>query len=106
MNADASNNIFSPFDYATPWLQLDEFPVTKWGPADTPHRRERRCRSMMRADWSRVTLTTTTTSVCSTTGYITPKDMLAGPQREIHEERDRKLEAARKMRKAHRWQAA
>jgi len=42
----------------------------------------------------------------SATGYITPKDMLAGRQREIHEERDRKLEAARKMRKDHRQQAA
>jgi hypothetical protein len=35
----------------------------------------------------------------SATGYITPKDMLAGRQKEIHAERDRKLEAARKMRK-------
>jgi hypothetical protein len=32
--------------------------------------------------------------------------MLAGRQREIHEERDRKLEAAREMRKDHRQQAA
>lgn len=31
----------------------------------------------------------------SATGYITPKDMLAGRQQEIHAERDRKLEAAR-----------
>jgi hypothetical protein len=30
----------------------------------------------------------------SAIGYITPKDMLAGRQREIHAERDRKLEAA------------
>ena len=37
---------------------------------------------------------------------IAPKDMLAGRRREIHEERDRKLEAARKMRKDHRRQAA
>jgi hypothetical protein len=28
--------------------------------------------------------------------YITPKDMLAGRQQEIHAERDRKLEVARK----------
>jgi len=42
----------------------------------------------------------------SATGYITPKDMLAGRQQEIHAERDRKLEAARKMRKDHRQQAA
>lgn len=31
-------------------------------------------------------------------GYIAPKDMLAGRQKEIHAERDRKLEAARKQR--------
>ena len=31
----------------------------------------------------------------SATGYITPKDMLAGRQQEIHAGRDRKLEAAR-----------
>ncbi len=42
----------------------------------------------------------------SATGYITPKDMLAGRQQEIHAERDRKLEAARKMRKDRRQQAA
>jgi transposase InsO family protein len=34
----------------------------------------------------------------SATGYITPKDMLPGRQQEIHAERDRKLEAARKQR--------
>src|SRR5499425_3753048 len=33
----------------------------------------------------------------SATGYITPKDMLAGRQREIHAERDQKLEKARKQ---------
>jgi hypothetical protein len=38
----------------------------------------------------------------SATGYITPKDMLAGRQQEIHAERDRKLEEARKMRKGRR----
>ena len=32
----------------------------------------------------------------SATGYITPKDMLAGRQQEIQAERDRKLEQARK----------
>jgi transposase InsO family protein len=31
----------------------------------------------------------------SAIGYITPKDMLAGRQQEIHAERDRKLEEAR-----------
>src|SRR5262249_37884722 len=30
-------------------------------------------------------------------GYITPKDMVAGRQQEIHAERDRKLEEARKQ---------
>ena len=34
----------------------------------------------------------------SAIGYITPKDMLAGRQQEIHAERDRKLEEARKQR--------
>ena len=42
----------------------------------------------------------------SATGYITPKDILAGCQREIHAERDRKLEAARKQRQIRRQQAA
>ena len=36
----------------------------------------------------------------------TPKDMLAGRQAEIHTERDRKLEAARKQRRDRRQQAA
>ena len=42
----------------------------------------------------------------SATGYITPKDMLAGRQRDIHAERDRKLEAARNQRQIRRQQAA
>ena len=42
----------------------------------------------------------------SATGYITPKDMLAGRQQEIHAESDRKLEAARKQRQVRRQQAA
>ena len=42
----------------------------------------------------------------SATGYITPKDMLAGRQQEIHAERDRKLEAARKQRQIRRQRAA
>ena len=42
----------------------------------------------------------------SATGYITPKDMLAGRQQEIHTERNRKLEAARKQRQIRRKQAA
>ena len=42
----------------------------------------------------------------SATGYITPKDMLAGRQQEIHAERDRELEQARKQRQIRRQQAA
>ena len=42
----------------------------------------------------------------SATGYITPKDILAGRQHEIHAERDRKLEAARKQRQIRRQPAA
>src|SRR3979409_1833645 len=40
----------------------------------------------------------------SAIGYITPKDMLAGRQQEIHAERDRKLEEARKQRQIRRQQ--
>ncbi len=39
-------------------------------------------------------------------GYITPKDMLAWRQQEIHAERDRKLEVARKQRQIRRQQGA
>lgn len=39
-------------------------------------------------------------------GYITPKDMLAGRQAEIHAQRDRKLEEARKQRQIRRQKAA
>ena len=42
----------------------------------------------------------------SAIGYITPKDMLAGQQQEIHAERDRKLEAARELRKNRRQRVA
>ena len=42
----------------------------------------------------------------SAVGYITPKDMLAGRQQEIHAERDRKLEAARQQRQIRRQSAA
>ena len=41
----------------------------------------------------------------SATGYITPKDMLAGRQQDIHAERERKLEAVRKQRQIRRKQA-
>ena len=42
----------------------------------------------------------------SAMGCITPKDMLAGRQQEIHAERVRKLEDARKQRQIRRQQAA
>ena len=42
----------------------------------------------------------------SAIGYVTPKDMLAGRQVEIHTERDRKLEAARQQRQSRRQQSA
>jgi putative transposase len=42
----------------------------------------------------------------SATGYVTPNDMLAGRQVEIHAERDRKLEAARQQRHRHHQQVA
>ena len=41
----------------------------------------------------------------SATGYITPKDVLAGRQQEIYADRDRKLDAARQQRQSHRQQA-
>jgi len=41
----------------------------------------------------------------SAIGYITPKDMLAGCQQEIHSERDRRLVAARQQRQIRRRQA-
>ena len=42
----------------------------------------------------------------SAIGYITPKDMLAGRQQEIHAERDRNLVEARKQRQIRRQRAA
>ena len=42
----------------------------------------------------------------SATGYIRPKDVLAGRQQDIHTERDRKLEAAGQQRRSHHQQAA
>jgi len=42
----------------------------------------------------------------SAIGYVTPKDMLAVRQVEIHTERNRKLEAARQQRQRRRQQAA
>jgi hypothetical protein len=42
----------------------------------------------------------------SAVGYITLNDMLAGRQQEIHAERDRMLEAARKQRQIRRQSAA
>src|ERR1019366_1371459 len=42
----------------------------------------------------------------SAIGYVTPQDMLAGRQAEIHAARDRKLEEARRQRQLRRRQAA
>ena len=42
----------------------------------------------------------------SAIGFITPVDMLAGRQKEIHAARDRKLEEARQQRQKRRQQAA
>ena len=42
----------------------------------------------------------------SATGYITPKDVLAERQQEIHRERDRRLEAARQERQTRRQEGA
>jgi hypothetical protein len=41
----------------------------------------------------------------SAIGYVTPQDMLAGRQAEIHAARDRKLEEARRQRQLRRQQA-
>ena len=40
----------------------------------------------------------------SAIGYVTPKDMLLGRQAEIHAERDRKLDEARRLRQLRRQQ--
>jgi len=42
----------------------------------------------------------------SAVGYVTPQDMLAGRQAEIHAARDRKLEQARRLRQLRRQQAS
>src|SRR5271167_1263947 len=42
----------------------------------------------------------------SAIGYVTPQDMLLGRQAEIHAERDRKLEQARRLRQLRRQQPA
>ena len=42
----------------------------------------------------------------SAIGYVTPQDMLAGRQAEVHAARDRKLEEARRQRQLRRQQAA
>jgi putative transposase len=61
----------------------------------------------MHGGWWRATSSiTTTVRLNSAVGYITPKDMLAGRQQEIHAERDRKLDAARKQRQIRPQQAA
>jgi len=42
----------------------------------------------------------------SAIGYVTPKDMLEGKQKQIHTQRDLKLEVARQSRQLRRQQAA
>ncbi|HZM09352.1 MAG TPA: integrase core domain-containing protein [Candidatus Limnocylindrales bacterium] len=42
----------------------------------------------------------------SVIGYVTPQDMLLGRHAEIHAERDRKLEQARRLRQLRRQQVA
>jgi len=42
----------------------------------------------------------------SAIGFVTPANMLAGRQKQIHDARDRKLEEARRQRQLHRQQAA
>ena len=42
----------------------------------------------------------------SAIGYITPKGMLTGRQQEVHADRDRELEAARRPRQIRRQSAA
>jgi hypothetical protein len=66
------------------------------------HQEQTRCA----ASWSRATWGITNVRLNGATGYITPKDVLAGRQQEIHAERDRKLEAARQQHQSHRHQAA
>ena len=48
--------------------------------------------------WRATSSITNNVRLNSAVGYITPKDMLAGRQREIHAEGDRKLKVARKLR--------
>ena len=61
----------------------------------------------MRSGWWRATWNITNdVRLNSAIGYITPKDMLAGRQQEMHAERDRKLEEARKQRQIRRRQIA
>jgi hypothetical protein len=53
--------------------------------------------------WFKVMLIITTAYAI---GYVTPVDMLAGRQAEIHAVRDRKLEQARQQRQLRRQQAS
>jgi hypothetical protein len=69
--------------------------------------RERRCRWKMRGVWWVEGYVEHYCNVrLNSAGYITPKDMLTGRQQDIHTERDRKLEAARKQRQIRRQSAA
>ena len=57
--------------------------------------------------WSKARWTTTiNVRLNSATGFITPKDLLAGRQEEIHAERDLKMETSRQQRQVRRQQAA
>ena len=53
-----------------------------------------------------VSLPKRTVRLHSAIGFVTPADMLAGRQKEIHDARDGKLEEARRQRQLRRQQAA
>ena len=59
-------------------------------------------RRLFSSTWS----TTSTVRLHSAIGFITPADMLAGRQAEIHAARDRKLEEARQQRQKRRQRVA
>lgn len=66
--------------------------------------RERRYRSMMRDVTKGYVDYCNNVRLNGATGYITPKDMLAGRHQEIQLDRGGKLEAARKQRQIRRQQ--
>jgi len=55
--------------------------------------------------WRKRSSVYNTVRLHSAIGYVTPQDMLAGRQAEIHAARDRKLEQARRQRQLRRQQA-